>query len=324
MKNFFFKHINLMQLNEFAHFFFMISENGVSSNNEKSRVVDSILLSKTVNTSSSRSLPTLTPTITATTITPHMSSSNSEHSTIPIASRIDPDEVPPTPAQIDIVRYTWERVSEIRLEDDDPNISSSHAFGLAFYEALFELEPSLRPLFPNIFQQARALAGMISFITRAPSVFGSSNKSSKNDANERVMSIKEINARKRKETAATTFPELVTTAVAQNSSSVSEEDTGYLLHKLRELGARHFFYHVEPYHLSLVGPAVLMALQIRLGEEFLPEVAEAWTRAHAYAAYHMKCGLESQENWEKGRKSSAMSKISSVANKSSKTNCSIQ
>ncbi|KAI8888791.1 hypothetical protein K501DRAFT_158109, partial [Backusella circina FSU 941] len=182
----------------------------------------------------------------------------------------------PSTAQIDIVRYTWERLSEIRLPDDDPNVSPTHAFGLAFYDALFELDNSLRELFPNIFQQARALAGMVSFIARMPSV-----------------------TEKRKQCQTNDFCELIT-SVVQEPSGDNEETSEWLLFKFRELGARHFFYSVQPHHLDLIGPAILQAIKTRLGKEFLPEVAEAWQVAHAYACFHMKIGLEAQCNWEQG------------------------
>jgi hemoglobin-like flavoprotein len=187
-----------------------------------------------------------------------------------------PQEIPPSTAQIDIVRYTWERLSEIRLPDDDPNVSSTHAFGLAFYDALFELDPSLRSLFPNIFQQARALAGMVSFIARMPSVTGVQLcRSSSLQSDSSNMTIREINAQKRKECQANDFRELVTSALLDTSSD-QEETSEWLLYKFRELGARHHFYSVKPHQLDLIGPAILQAIQTRLGKEFLPEVAEAW------------------------------------------------
>ncbi|EPB82455.1 hypothetical protein HMPREF1544_10794 [Mucor circinelloides 1006PhL] len=257
----------------------------------------------------------------------------------PIAARIYPNETPPTQAQIDIVRYTWERVSEIHLDTDDSTVSATHAFGLAFYDALFALDPSLKPLFTNIFQQARALAGMVSYITRSPNVTGpnKSRLSSSPDGGcgmnnaklKKVPTIREINARKRKETNATTFEELVSSVATSDTKAEDEEgDPEQLLHKLRELGARHYFYNVEPRYLALVGPAVLSALKLRLGKEFLPEVAEAWTRAHAYAAYHMKIGLESQAAWEQDRQKPASLKMNSASNtthqNSVKSNCLIQ
>jgi hemoglobin-like flavoprotein len=231
-----------------------------------------------------------------------------------IATRIYPDENPPTQAQIDIVRYTWERISELRLPGDDPNVSTTHAFGLAFYDALFELDPSLRPLFTNIFKQARALAGMVSYIARAPNITGprkqqitspGSSPSLPNTCGlisacpagsggaagiipqDRALTIREINAMKRKESTATSFSELIAsvaaaaserTAVSRQQQEDMEGDTDKLLYKLRELGARHYFYQVQPHQLDLIGPAVLKAIKKRLGKEFLPEVAEAWTR----------------------------------------------
>lgn len=196
---------------------------------------------------------------------------------------------PPTQAQIDIVRYTWERVSEIRLATDDPNVSSSHAFGLAFYEALFELDPTLKPLFTNIFQQARALAGMVSYIARAPNVTGN-NKPARPGSScgfsstDKIPTIREINAHKRKENHSLSFSELVANTVANaNSVTLDEMDTDRLLYKLRELGSRHYFYKVQGHQLSLVGPAILTAIQARLGkEDYLPEVAEAWTRVKRF------------------------------------------
>lgn len=72
----------------------------------------------------------------------------------------------PTPAELAVVRRTWEQVSHIRLSDDDKNVSSSLAFGLSFYNAIFREDPELQKLFPNIMKQARALTGMISYITK--------------------------------------------------------------------------------------------------------------------------------------------------------------
>lgn len=207
-----------------------------------------------------------------------------------IALRTYRDITPPTQAQIDIVRYTWERVSEIHLDTDDPAVSTTHAFGLAFYDALFKLEPSLKLLFTNIFQKARALAGMISYIARAPNVTESkqfkllplqSGECCTSTKPERIPTIREINARKRKETNATTFEDLVSSVTTNSNIKADDDEEGdpeILLYKLRELGARHYFYNVEPRFLELVGPAVLSALKLRLGKEFLPEVAEAWTR----------------------------------------------
>lgn len=222
------------------------------------------------------------------------SPSSSQYDSPAIATRIY-DETSPTQAQIDIVRYSWERVSEIRHATDDPNVSSSHAFGLAFYDALFELDPTLKPLFTNIFQQARALAGMIAFITRAPNMDTNYNTSCGFDTNnasnapKRALTIREINARKRKTSKASTFSELVTNTalndpVTPNDHDI-ETDPDLFLFRLRELGAKHYFYHVQSHHFVLIGPAVLSALKVRLGKEFLPEVADAWTRVNIDFSY---------------------------------------
>lgn len=199
-----------------------------------------------------------------------------------IANRIYPDATPPSQAQIDIIRLTWERVSEIQLPTDPQNVSPTHAFGLAFYDALFEIDPSLKPLFSDIFLQARALAGMIAYIARTPKVIGtkcpfSGNKTSQMTNNEdKEIGIREINAMKKREYATEDFQSLVT--FASQSESQEDSDMKALLYKLREVGARHYFYSVKPEHLALVGPAVLKALKARLNKEFLPEVADAWTR----------------------------------------------
>lgn len=232
-----------------------------------------------------------------------------------IASHIYPDENTPTQAQIDVVRYTWERISELRLPNDDPNVSATHAFGLAFYDALFESDPSLRPLLPNVLKQARALAGMVSFIAQLPKITGPYNpiktspgsspsslpetcamissacpatttkEDGRKSSQEKVLTIREINALKRKTSTATTFPELIASVAASAAGTTKnvepeeiEGDSERLLCKLRELGARHYFYHVQPHQLDLIGPAVLKAIEKRLQKEFLPEVAEAWTR----------------------------------------------
>jgi hemoglobin-like flavoprotein len=191
------------------------------------------------------------------------------------ASQTYSGPIAPTQAQVDIVRYTWERLCEIRLDTDDPAVSPSHAFGLAFYDALFRMDPSLKSLFSNIFQQARALSGMIAYIARAPMVTGSISYGSEFSTEKDPLTIRDINARKRKQSTSTSFHELVTNAVTD--AGKTEDNSERLLHQLRELGARHYFYDVKPEHFPLVGPAVLQALQARLGKEYLPEVADAWT-----------------------------------------------
>ncbi|KAI8332735.1 hypothetical protein EDC96DRAFT_451467 [Choanephora cucurbitarum] len=202
------------------------------------------------------------------------------------SSTIDQD-LSPTQEQIDLVRISWERVSEKRHSTDDRNISPAHAFGLAFYEALFEMEPACCELFANVFQQARALTGMISYIARAPGVTNNNNNNACPtglDSPPATPTIRDINARKRSE----------------DLEDYEEGDPEWLAQQLRELGARHYFYNVKPHHLELVGPAFAMALKKRLGEEYTTEIGEAWVKANSYAAYNMRIGFESQQAWEEG------------------------
>ncbi|CAO3690108.1 unnamed protein product [Rhizopus stolonifer] len=179
-------------------------------------------------------------------------------------------ETGPTQAQIDLIRQSWMQVSHTRHPTDDQNISPAHAFGLAFYEALFELCPEVEALFHDIIQQAKALTGMISFIARAPSL-----------TKEKNTTIREMNSRK-----------------------VEEEDPEWLAKQMRELGARHYFYQIEPQHFDQVGPAFVSALKQRLDKEYTEKMGDAWLKATVYLAYHMSIGFESQQNSSKKEKRS--------------------
>lgn len=185
----------------------------------------------------------------------------------------------PTQRQIDLVRISWERVSEIRLLTDDRNVSASHAFGLAFYDALFEMDESCRGLFHNMFQEARALTGMISYIARAPTVAKSSMQRPTccggfptspplDTPPTSPTTIRDINARKRANTLSNGL----------DSADYEEGDPEWLALQMRELGARHYFYKVQPHHLELVGPAFVEALKKRLGDEYTDEIGEAWIK----------------------------------------------
>ncbi|KAG0171925.1 hypothetical protein DFQ28_000790 [Apophysomyces sp. BC1034] len=210
---------------------------------------------------------------------------------------------PPTPTQIDLVRSSWSRITRIRTAEDDPTTSAGHAFCLSFYTALFELDPGLQVLFNNVFQQARALAGMIAFIARVPAMSIPPDCINP-DVCPTVLTIQDINA---SEMARAEFIERnpsYNTLLAQ--SPLEPRDEGeQLVCQFRELGARHYFYNLQPHHLSLAGTAILRALKDRLGKEYLPEVEEAWKRAYDFAAFHMEIGLDAQKKWEEGRRSSA-------------------
>ncbi|KAI9305156.1 hypothetical protein BJ944DRAFT_265694 [Cunninghamella echinulata] len=89
----------------------------------------------------------------------------------------------PTQRDIDIVRYSWEKVVDRRLPDDEESVSPAQAFGLAFYDALFELDPQLRSLFgTNVFTQAKMLSGVLAFITRVPFIKQNNNNNSSNNS----------------------------------------------------------------------------------------------------------------------------------------------
>ena len=45
---------------------------------------------------------------------------------------------------------------------------------------------------------------------------------------------------------------------------------------LKDLGKRHVAYKVEPSHYDTVGTALLGTLETGLGDDFTPEVKEAW------------------------------------------------
>lgn len=200
-------------------------------------------------------------------------------------------DLSPTQKQIDLVRTSWERVSEIRHPGDDRNISSSHAFGLAFYDALFEMDKDTKELFDNVFQQARALTGMISYIARAPGVTAAARPACCGGAPDSPpttpTTIRDINAAKKNRTS-------------EEQEEYDEGDPEWLALQMRDLGARHYFYHVKPYHFDLVGPAFATALKKRLGDEYTEEIGDAWVKANSYAAYNMRIGFESQQAWEEG------------------------
>ncbi|KAI9245265.1 globin-like protein [Sporodiniella umbellata] len=181
----------------------------------------------------------------------------------------------PTQAQIDLIRLSWEKVSHMRHPTDDRNISPAHAFGLAFYEALFELCPEVQALFHDVIQQAKALTGMISFIARAPSL-----------TKEKNTTIKEM-----------------------NSKPVEEEDPEWLAAQMRDLGARHYFYRIHPHHFDFVGPAFVSALKKRLDREYTETIGDAWLKATVYVAYQMSIGFESQQNNSKKQRHSKSSCI---------------
>jgi hemoglobin-like flavoprotein len=75
-------------------------------------------------------------------------------------------------------------------------------------------------------------------------------------------------------------------------ASLNRPDT--ILPAVRQLGAKHGGYGVAPQHYQTVGAALLWTLGQGLGEQFTPEVEEAWTAVYTLLAQTMQEGtLES-------------------------------
>lgn len=96
-----------------------------------------------------------------------------------------------------------------------------------FYSKLFELDPALKPLFPNT-EDVMKIQG-----NKLMSMLGSA-----------VAGLNNLDA---------------------------------LIPILQDLGKRHLEYKVEAFHYNTVGVALLGTLEVGLGEDFTPEVKEAWT-----------------------------------------------
>ncbi|MFT4212145.1 MAG: globin family protein [Microbacterium sp.] len=60
---------------------------------------------------------------------------------------------------------------------------------------------------------------------------------------------------------------------------------------VRDLGARHARYGVSEEHFATVGAALLATLEKGLGDDFTPEVREAWTQCYVLVADQMRAGL---------------------------------
>ncbi|WP_100612727.1 globin family protein [Confluentibacter lentus] len=99
-----------------------------------------------------------------------------------------------------------------------------------FYSKLFELDPTLKALFPNS-EEAMKVQGNKLMTMLAAAVAGLSNLEA-------------------------------------------------LVPVLQNLGKRHVDYKVEPAHYNTVGAALLDTLKVGLGEDFTPEVKEAWATVY--------------------------------------------
>ncbi|KAI8086288.1 uncharacterized protein BX664DRAFT_335429 [Halteromyces radiatus] len=240
----------------------------------------------------------------------------------------------PTQQDIDIVRYSWERVIDLQHDQDNTStVSPAQAFGLAFYDALFELDPETRSLFgSNVLIQAKMLTGVIGYITRAPMITAIDSQSP-TSPRVKMNTIREINARKREQEQ----QRKTTTTTTKEEEVVVEEDIDpeWLAIQLQELGARHHFYNVKPEQFQLIGPAIDIALRKRLRNEYTKDIGKAWIKTHAYVAHHMTQGILSEQQRQQqllDRKKSTSSTISSsllqrsssTSSSSSSSNCCIQ
>ena len=63
-----------------------------------------------------------------------------------------------------------------------------------------------------------------------------------------------------------------------------------LVPAVRDLGKRHIAYGVQNQHYATVGSALLWTLGQGLGEEFTPEVKEAWATVYGVLAATMQEG----------------------------------
>lgn len=75
-----------------------------------------------------------------------------------------------------------------------------------------------------------------------------------------------------------------TLAVAVNG--LTKLDT--IVGAVQDLGVRHLDYGVVDEHYESVGAALLWTLEEGLGEDFTPEVKEAWTKTYVTLATVMK------------------------------------
>lgn len=103
-----------------------------------------------------------------------------------------------------------------------------------FYTKLFELDPTLKPLFPSS-EDAMVAQGNKLMMMLSSAVAGLSNLE-------------------------------------------------MLVPVLQNLGKRHVEYRVEPSHYNTVGAALLDTLAVGLGDDFTPEVKEAWTSVYGTMA----------------------------------------
>lgn len=128
------------------------------------------------------------------------------------------------PDQIDHVQASWAKVEPI-----------SETAANLFYDRLFELDPTLRPMFKgDMTEQKAKLMRMIGMVVKGL------------------------------------------------------KDLGPMVPAIQSLGVRHNDYGVKPEHYATVGEALLWTLGQGLGDDFTPDVEQAWTAAYTILAQTMQ------------------------------------
>jgi len=125
---------------------------------------------------------------------------------------------------IALVQASFEKV--VPLGDKVPQI---------FYDELFTLDPSLRPMFQSDMTEQR---------------------------------------------------KMILTALSMVVRSLDKPEA--IAEPVKALGKRHVTYGVKPAHFATVGSALLSTLQKGLGDEFTPELRQAWVEAYAALSGMMK------------------------------------
>jgi hemoglobin-like flavoprotein len=122
-----------------------------------------------------------------------------------------------TEKQVQIIKHSWKLFRSI-----DPQL-----IGEVFYGKLFQLMPSLKPMFsiPMTEQYIKIIETLNLIVAR-------------------LDKLEEINS------------------------------------EITQLAVRHVQYGVKPAHYALVGRALLWTLEQGLGNDWTPEVAEAWARCY--------------------------------------------
>ena len=71
---------------------------------------------------------------------------------------------------------------------------------------------------------------------------------------------------------------------------LAKNDMETLVAALKDLGARHVGYDVKFEHYPIVGQALLNTLEKALGDDFTPEVKEAWGGVYGVITENMQAG----------------------------------